>query len=281
MKKLFVLFLTSLAIFTSCEWLEIDEEGMTTEKEVVEGLQKALKIGADSASSALAVVDGYYEGNEQYVKIPLPEEIRSIRNTLNDNGTLASISEMIGLEQAFEDVVLAVNRAAEDAASDAAPILKNAITGLSISEGLEILNGEVPGAANGAGAEGFDSTAATQYLKLNTADSLTLIYAPKINESLGKDLVGKVSATEAWTEMTTLYNDFVGRTDVQTAITAANLFGADISLPDQINDDLGEYSTRKALDGLFYKVGLEEKKIRRDPYQWASDIIQKVFGKVN
>jgi hypothetical protein len=48
----------------------------------------------------------------------------------------------------------------------------------------------------------------------------------------------------------------------------------------QINGTLGEYATRRALDGMYLKVGVEEKKIRKDPFKWASDIIKKVFGYV-
>ena len=46
------------------------------------------------------------------------------------------------------------------------------------------------------------------------------------------------------------------------------------------NLSLGQYATGKALTGLFYKVGLEEKKIRKDPFQWGLDILDKVFGEV-
>ena len=45
-----------------------------------------------------------------------------------------------------------------------------------------------------------------------------------------------------------------------------------------VTESIGVFATEKALDGLFFKVGEEEKKIRRDPWQWAVDIIQRVFG---
>ncbi len=53
-----------------------------------------------------------------------------------------------------------------------------------------------------------------------------------------------------------------------------------IPLPEEVNTDLGEFVTGKALDGLFLKVGDQERAIRRDPFQWASDIIRKVFGSI-
>jgi hypothetical protein len=261
---------------TSCELLNNSNESLTTE-EIIEGLKTALEIGADSASVSLSKIDGYYKGNEQFVKIPLPEEAENVRNTINNNSTLASISDLIDLDDAFENVILAVNRAAEDAAQEAAPIFKDAIFSLTISQGLEILNGKVPDDA-GVKSTDFDSTAATKYLESQTYEALTDLYAPKIDTSLDKDLIGSISATEAWTELTLLYNNFTGRSDVQAAVAIANFAGAGINLPDQIETDLGVFSTQKALNGLFYMVGQEEKKIRKDPYQWAIDIIQKVFG---
>jgi len=208
----------------------------------------------------------------------------SLRNKINGNSTLALISGTIGLENKFEDVVKAVNRSAENAAKEAAPIFKNAITGLTISQGWDILHGTVPTETKSTVVEDFDSTAATNYLSQKTYDPLTNLYAPKINAALDKDLVGGYSATEAWETLTTTYNNFLARTDVQTALLAAELLGQDLNLPPSINTDLGVFSTQKALDGLFLMVGKEEIKIRRDPLAWAEtlvgDILERVFGSV-
>ena len=59
-----------------------------------------------------------------------------------------------------------------------------------------------------------------------------------------------------------------------------NSFNAICPPGDEVETELGDFATGKALDGLFYKVGEEEKKIRNNPYEWALDIIQKVFGSV-
>ena len=53
-----------------------------------------------------------------------------------------------------------------------------------------------------------------------------------------------------------------------------------LELPSSINTDLGEFSTGMALDELFFRIGNEEKKIRKNPFAWASEILQKVFGYV-
>ncbi|MBN2613647.1 MAG: DUF4197 domain-containing protein [Bacteroidales bacterium] len=279
MKKIFISIIVAASLLAGCEWLEDNLPEGLTDGEIIEGLKTALNVGTDTASGTLSLRDGYY-GNP-LVKIPLPPEVAAIRDEINSNTTLASISSTIGLENTFEKVIYAVNRSAEDAARDAAPIFKNAITNLTISQGWDILHGTVPSKKSTAAAA-FDSTAATKYLMNETYDPLTALYAPKINASLDKDLIADVSATEAWSSLTTTYNSFMGRSDVQTAITLANLLGSNIDLPASINSNLGEFSTQKALDGLFFKVGNEEIKIRRDPWKWATttvgNILTKVFG---
>lgn len=269
MKRIIIIAIGLTLILGSCEWLE-DNTGLS-EDEIVEGLKVALAIGADSSSAGLSVVNGYY-GNA-LVKIPLPEQANQVRNLIDQSG----LNNVINLDIQFENVVKAVNRAAEDAAKDAAPIFKDAITDLSISQGLEILNGKIP---NDAGTiavalknTDFDSTAATGYLKGKTFNPLTDLYAPKINTALDKDLGLGFSAVDAWNALTTQYNNLMGQQAVQLAVTLAN-----VDLPSSLNDDLGEFSTQKALDGLFYKVGEEEKKIRKNPFEWAIEILHRVFG---
>jgi hypothetical protein len=280
MKKLWCAVFAITLLLSGCELIEDFLPSDLTEEEIIEGLKTALNVGSDSASTNLSVTNGYY-GNS-LVKIPLPPEAVEIREKINANATLAWISSTIGLEDKFEDVIKTVNRSAESAAREAAPIFKEAITGLTISQGLDILNGIVPSDKKSTLAEDFDSTAATKYLSQQTYDPLTELYAPKINAALDKDLIGNYSATEAWESLTTKYNNFLSRADVKAALAAAELLGKPIDLPASINTDLGEFSVEKALDGLFYMVGNEEIKIRRDPLAWigtvVGPILEKVFG---
>jgi hypothetical protein len=280
MKRILCAVIALTLMLSGCEWIEEWFPNGLTEEEIIEGLKTALKVGSDSASTNLSETDGYY-GND-LVKIPLPSEVSDIRDRINGNSTLAWISATIGLEGKFEDVIRTVNRSAESAAKEAAPIFKDAITDLTISQGWDILNGIVPSGKKSTLAEDFDSTAATKYLSLKTYDPLTELYAPKINTALDKDLIGGYSATEAWESLTTSYNNFLSRSDVKAVLTAAELIGKPINLPKTINTNLGEFSTQKALDGLFYMVGNEEIKIRRDPLAWAEtvvgEILKRVFG---
>jgi len=273
MKKLLIPVLGLMITLSSCEML--DNSTGLSDADIIDGLKTALNVGADSASGNLARLNGYY--SNPLVKIPLPAEAEAVRNLINSNSALSTISSTIGLDAKFEDVIKTVNRAAESAASEAAPIFKDAITNLSITDGLSILQGTVPG-ESATKSGGFDSTAATQYLKLQTYAKLTALYAPKINTALGQDMIGNVSAVEAWQSLTSTYNTFVG-----SYAFAIQLAG--VNLPSSINSDLGAFCTQKALDGLFYKVGIEEKKIRKNPLEWATtavgDILGKVFGSVN
>ena len=268
MKKLLWLFST-VAILVSCEWLEENTPAGLSDEDVIDGLKTALTVGTDSSAKTLSALNGYYE--DPLLKIPLPEEAEKVRSFVTNN----VVAEFFSLDQEFEDVIKSINRAAEESAKEAAPIFKEAISDLTISEGWDILNGVVP---DGTKSSGFDSTAATQFLKNQTYTPLTALYSPKINGALGADLGLGFSATDAWETLTTNYNNTLNSTAVQAALTAAQFLGNPVDVPDEMNTDLGVFATEKALDGLFYMVGEEEKEIRRNPFEWALDIIQKVFG---
>ncbi len=276
MKKYFLIAI-SLLILSSCDLAEdLLEDTELSTSEIVEGLKTALEIGTDTASTELSLIDGYYKGSPLLAVIQLPDEVELIRTKINSNSVVKEISETVGLDDKFDDVILAVNRAGEDAAKDVAPIFKDAITNLTISQGLDILQGIVP---SDKGAKSmyteFDSTAATQYLKLKTYSNLIGLYAPKINTSLDKDLVLDNSANEIWSSFTLNYNELLS---VINSNFLTSSLDEELELPSSISTDLGEFSTGMALDELFFRIGKEEKKIRKNPFAWASSIIQKVFG---
>ncbi|MCF6366538.1 MAG: DUF4197 domain-containing protein [Bacteroidales bacterium] len=243
MKKLTIIFLISLSFsFSSCDILmqileDASSQTSLTNSEVVKGLKEALNVGTNSSVKVLNANDGYFKDNA--VKILLPPEANVI---------VENIQKVPGLGQkAIDDLVLRINRSAEDAASEAKPIFIDAVRTMTIQDGMTILKG--------------NNTAATTYLKNKTYNKLVSAFKPKINTSLNKKLVGNISTNKAWTDITTLYNKvapFIGKPKVNTS--------------------LSDYVTRRALDGLFFKVGEEEKKIRANPLNYVSDIIKKVFG---
>jgi len=241
--------------FTSCEEL------LNTDSDIVSGLKTALTVGADSSVTILHASNGYLQ--DQAVKILLPPEAQIIYDN-KDN----SLLKAVGISGMIDDVIISMNRAAEDAASEAGPIFKESITSLSITDGLSILNGKNPAAQTKSTA--FDSIAATQYLVSTTRSQLFDAFKPKINISLGKDLGLGFSAQSAWSSLTIEYNN-VAKT------TLGQFAGLE-----PVNSDLGVHVTNRALDGLFIKVGDQERSIRRDPFKWIGDIgkiLQDVFAK--
>lgn len=212
-----------------------------TTTEIIAGLKQALTIGADSSLKRISKTDGYYR--DELIKILLPPEAK----TITDN-----FARIPGGEKLVEDVVLRINRAAEDAAREALPIFASAVTGMTIQDGLAILKGH--------------PTAATDYLRSNTYDQLFALYQPKIKNSIDKKLIGNISTAESWNKLTTEWNKI------------ANSLVGQMAGFKPVNVQLDSYLTGKALDGLFLKVGEEEKKIRTDPVARVTELLKRVFG---
>lgn len=141
----------------------------------------------------------------------------------------------------LQPLVKEMNRAAEDAANKAAPIFVNAITNIRFQDARNIL-------------EGTD-TAATNYFRKNTRSELFSAFKPDMKNSLEK-----VGAQQTWSDLTSTYNQIPFRDDIQT--------------------NLADYATNRALEGLFVKLKNEEKRVREDPQARTLDILKTVFSKV-
>lgn len=200
-----------------------------TNADASSALKEALSIGARNAASKLNVTNGFF-GNS-LIKILMPPEAKQVETTLRK----------FGLGSEVDKAILSMNRAAEDAAGKAAPIFINAITSMSIQDGLSILTG-----GNGAG---------TAYLKAKTTGALTEAFRPVIEGSLAK-----TGATKYWSTIFTAYNKLP------------------ILKHDNVNPDLTAYVTERALNGMFVSVAAEEAKIRTQPAAQVTDLLQKVFG---
>lgn len=194
--------------------------------DIASGLKEALKVGAQNATTKLSATNGFFAN--QAIKILLPPEAQQVEKTLRS----------VGMGSLVDKAILSMNRAAEDASKKAAPIFLNAITSITIEDGLNILRG--------------GNNAATNYLMGKTTSSLTTAFSPVIKASLDK-----VGAPALWKSVFSAYNK--------------------ISLK-KVNPDLTGYVTERALSGLFTTIGTEEAKIRANPLGQASSIIQKVFG---
>ncbi|MEJ2596272.1 MAG: DUF4197 domain-containing protein, partial [bacterium] len=160
-----------------------------------------------------------------------------------------------GGDKMVEDVILRINRAAEDAAKDAAPVFVNSIRQMTINDAFAILKGA--------------DNAATQYLSKTTRSDLYNLYQPKIRQSTEKEIVGGISTKESWETLTGKWNVF------------ANSVVGRVGGFEAVNTDLDDYLTNKALDGMFLKVQDEERKIRNNVSARITPLLEKVFGSVD
>ncbi len=144
----------------------------------------------------------------------------------------------IGLGSLVDKAVLSINRAAEEASKSATPIFADAIKQMTISDAMGILKG--------------GDFAATDYFKTKTTTSLSNAFRPVIEKALSK-----TNATKYWGDVFSAYNKFSAK---------------------PINTDLAGYVTEKSINGIFYEVGLEEQKIRKDPAARVTELLKKVFG---
>jgi len=146
---------------------------------------------------------------------------------------------MLGMGSQVDKFVLTLNRGAEDAAKQAKPIFVDAIKAMTIQDAWSILKGQ--------------DDAATEYLKKTTTDQLKVKFKPVIQASLSK-----VSATKYYKELVNEYNK--------------------IPFVEKVNPNLDDYTTDRAIQGLFIMIAKEEKNIRKDPLARTSDLLKKVFS---
>jgi len=215
-----------------------------TEEEVVNGLKEALMTGAKNSAQRLAAENGYY--GDEAIKILLPDDAKMI---------LDNISKLPGGDKLVQDVVLRINRAAEDAAKEVAPVFINSVKQMTIRDAFNILNGA--------------DNAATSYLKSTTYSELYALYKPKIQASTEKKILGNISTKESWVALTGKWNSL------------ANSVAGRLASLKPVNSDLDDYLTNRALSGMFMKVEIEELKIRKETSARISPILQRVFGSLD
>jgi hypothetical protein len=199
-------------------------------EEIIRGLKEALKIGSANAATRGNKVDAYLKNPVLF--IPFPPEAKKAQEMLVS----------LGQQKLVNDFTTSLNRAAEDAAKEAAPVFANAIAKMTIQDGMAILKGK--------------DDAATQFLKTNTEKELVTKFKPIIEKSLSK-----VNATKYWSDIINTYNK--------------------VPLVTKMNPDLAQYASQKAVAGLFVMLAEEENKIRKDPKARVTEILQKVFANTN
>jgi len=242
MKKLLVVICCALSLL-ACE--TIDEktmgqmagillnpqgasQGVTpTGAEVSLGLKESLVTGVISAVTGLSQVDGFFKN--QAIKLLFPPEALKVEKQLRK----------LGLGSLCDDFIQSLNRAAENASSQAKPIFVSAIKKMTFTDAMNIL----------LGADG----AATNYLVQATSGEIKKTYSPVIASSLHK-----VNATRSWADVAKAYNQ--------------------IPFVKQVNPNLENYVTEKAMSALFGEVKKQESLIRKNPVERTSQLLKKVFG---
>ncbi len=157
-------------------------------------------------------------------------------------GALNSAAKMlraIGQQGRVDDLVNSMNRAAESAVPAAKPLLLNAVRAMSVEDAVKIVHGG--------------------------DTSVTDFFAAKTRAPLGEKFLPIVTEETQKVSLTAKYNAVASK-------------GSSFGLVKPEDANVEQYVTRKTLDGLFFMIGQEEKKIRADPVGTGSAILKSVFG---
>lgn len=227
--------------------------GQLTEQEVIKGLKSALEVGTKNGVSVLSKNNGYLA--DAAAKILLPSELNNALSQLKSTSAGRKIYDNV-IADIEKDMIISLNRSAENAVDKAVPIFVNAIKGMTIQDGFNILKGT--------------DDAATRYLRNKTFSNLQNAFQPEIKKVLDKPLVLNTSSEALYTKFVSTYNE-VERADFINALNLSPIKESNLST----------FVTQRALDGLFGKLAIEEQKIRENPAARVNAILKKVFGSVD
>ena len=201
--------------------------GLFSETDAAAGVRTALERGASSAVSLLGRSDGFL-GNPK-VRIELPGFLKDAAKLLKATGQGKRVDEL----------VTAMNRAAEAAVPEAKALLLSAAKAMSVEDATKIVKG--------------GDTSVTQFFTTKTREPLGVKFLPIVEKATEKVSLAKK------------YDALAGK-------------ASGLGLMKKEEANLNGYVTGKALDGLYVMIGEEEKKIRKDPIGTGSAILKKVFG---
>ncbi|MEM9600868.1 MAG: DUF4197 domain-containing protein [Pseudomonadota bacterium] len=204
--------------------------GPLTQNEAALGIRAALDNGIGNALGNLGRIDGYL-GNP-VVRIPLPDVLQDLQSYLSP----------IGADGLLVELQQQLNRGAEKAAPIARDIFIDAVRGLTIQDAINIVRGP--------------DTAATDYLRDRTTQSLTRLFSPIMEDALADTGALRL----------------VDEIDRQVPVGLFTGSGADLKT------DLIGHGVDYGLRGVFHFIAEEEQAIRRDPAARTSAILRRVFG---
>lgn len=213
--------------------------------QILKGLGGAKQGGLSDAKIGSGLKEALQVGTENAVKLTGRTDgyfkNQAIKILMPERlRTLEKGLRAVGYGPQIDEFVLSMNRAAERAAPAAKQIFWDAIGEMTFDDARKILNG--------------GDTAATDYFKVKTTDKLTTAFRPTVEKTMNEYNV------------TRQYKELVGRYQAIPFVKSETF-------------DIDSYVVRKSLDGLFYTVGQEERKIRTNPAARATDLLKEVFGK--
>lgn len=191
------------------------------------GLKEALSKGASAAVAQLGVAGGFL--NDGKVRIPLPPALQKAEKVM----------KVMGMQKQADELVTAMNHAAEAAVPEAKALLLDSVKQMSVTDAKNILTG------------GDDSV--TKYFREKTEGALTKKFLPIVTKATDK----------------------VGLAEKYNGLAAQ---GKSLGLVKEQDANIESYVTRKALDGLYAVIAEQEKQLRSNPLGAGSDLLKKVFG---
>ncbi len=195
--------------------------------EASSGLKQALADGSAAAVSSLGTENGFL--NNPKVKIPLPPALQKIEGAMR----------YTGMKRQADELVVAMNRAAEAAVPEAKALLVESVRKMTLQDAKGILTG--------------GETSATDYFRRTTQTPLAARFRPIVKKAT--DRLGLAEQ----------YNGLAGQ-------------AAQLGLIREQQASIEGYVTEKALEGLYLMIAEQEKAFRANPLGATSDIVKRVFG---
>jgi hypothetical protein len=218
----------AVAVVGSPVWFESARAAGFSEADAAAGVRTALERGVEFAVALLGKSGGFLDNPK--VRIPLPGYLNQAAQGL----------KLIGQQKRVDELVLAMNRAAEAAVPEGKAVLLNAVKAMSVDDAKRIITG--------------GDTSVTDFFAAKTRQPLSVKFLPIVSRETEK----------------------VGLAEKYNAV-AGKAAGMGLLKPQDANVE--QYVTGKTLDGLYLVIGEEERKIRKDPIGTGSALLAKVFGR--
>lgn len=200
--------------------------GYGDQAQVASAIKQALELGSERATASLSAAGGYSQSGYH---IGLPDAAKPVVDTLRK----------VGMGSYVDKAEAAMNTAAEQAAGESLPVFKDAIKGMGVKDALGIVTGP--------------DTAATDYFRGQTEQSLRAKFAPIVQENLKK---------------TGFYDQY------QTMLSVYDK----LPFTDKPNLNAEDYVIDLSLSALYDRMGKEESLIRQDPVGRGTALIGAIFA---